>query len=194
MFIMYFAKNVIIVSFLDILSHVTNRSVQWCQKPVVLSNYLKYFMCNPEPFNSLEQSTTQSFTIVYIIEPHETQQHTLDLPVPSSSIQWPMMMKYASTFKACHALLVQLFLPLHNTPLYKRWMGWTTETKINSHILMIFELVSCDLNISIISLNMVSQFRITTPLVTCISMSIIFLNERCSEAWIGWVIVHGMSN
>ena len=65
-----------------------SRSVQWCQKPVVLSNYLKYFMCNPEPFNSLEQSTTQSFTIVCIIEPHETQQHTLDLPSKPAMHCW----------------------------------------------------------------------------------------------------------
>ena len=81
---------------------------------------------------------------------------------------------------------IEVQRPLHNTTLHKMLMRWITETKKKSHIQMIFDLVSCDLSISIILLHMVLQFRITIPLVTCTAMSIIFLNERCSKAWIGW--------
>src|ERR1700678_405485 len=91
--VMYLAKNVIIVSLLDLLSHVTKpicaMMSETCSFEQVLSNYLKYFMCNSKPFNNLKESTTQPFTIVCIVEPRETQQRTLDLPSPCtrSSIQ-----------------------------------------------------------------------------------------------------------
>ena len=106
LFIMYLAKNVIIVSFLDILSHVTNRSVQWCQKPVVLSNYLKYFMCNSELYNSLEESTTQYFTIVCLIEPYETHSTlwtSLYLVLLSSGLWWLNMHQHSKPAMHCQS-------------------------------------------------------------------------------------------
>ena len=106
LFIMYLAKNVIIVSFLDILSCLTNRFVQWCQKHVVLSNYLKCFMSNAELFNGLEESTIQSFIIVCIIEPHETHSTLWTSLYPvllSSDLWWWNMHQHSKPAMHCRS-------------------------------------------------------------------------------------------
>src|ERR1700720_555915 len=101
-----------------------SRSVQLCQKPVVLSNYSKYLMCNSEPFNNLEESTTQSFTIVCIVESCETQQCALDLPSSCTRFFYPVTCdgEICISIGSLPCITGQTDLSLHNATLHKMLM------------------------------------------------------------------------
>ena len=108
--------------------------------------------------------------------------------VETSSFQWPVTAKYASWFSACHAshvsetspvLLSYIFVPVNNDikrvliGLTLMWLRRFVRFFLKSW--MIWARVAC-------------RVGSLTPRVARAAISIIFLKDGCSSAWIGYVV------